>query len=90
MRKDETVGDLLEYLSISRGICMNSGEVMLCMALLSSAGKVVAINKFLAHRAAVQVANKKKARQDEGGAEEPTEEEEAKEDDDHLIEFEAK
>jgi hypothetical protein len=69
---------------------MNSGEMMLAMALLSSAGKVVAINKFLKHRAAVQVANERKARQDEGGAEEPQPEQEAKEDDDHVIEFEAK
>ena len=89
LKKDETVGDLLEYLGISRGICMSSGEMMLAMALLSSAGKVVAINKFLKHRAAVQAAQEKNERQGEGGAEEP-EEEEAKEDDGHAIEFEAK
>ena len=90
LRKDETVGDLLEYLSISKAICMNSGEATLAMALLSSAGKVVAINKFLAHRAAVQAATEKKARQDEGGAEGPQPEQEAKEDEDDVIEFEAK
>ena len=52
LRKDATCADLIEYISISRNVGCSSPEMALGLCVASTISRVVAINKFLAARAA--------------------------------------
>jgi hypothetical protein len=52
LRKDATCSDLIEHISISRNVGCSSPEMALALVLASTVSRVVAINKFLAARAA--------------------------------------
>ena len=50
LSKDPSTASLIEFISISRDIGMSSPEMALCMCVMSSVSRIIAINKFLQSR----------------------------------------